>query len=88
MLLLAEGAELLEKRIRDEGVKTRARHRAGPAGRIAQAVAAGILTRAEGASLAEFDRKVMQIVRVDDFAPHELMPGSPWTGFVSADRPV
>ena len=39
-------------------------------------VAAGILTQAEGSHLAEFDRKVMQIVRVDDFAPHELVPGA------------
>jgi acyl-CoA dehydrogenase len=45
-------------------------------GRIAQAVAAGILTAAQGASLADFDRKVMQIIRVDDFAPHELIPGA------------
>jgi hypothetical protein len=45
-------------------------------GRITQAVAAGILTDAQGASLAEFDRKVMHIVRVDDFAPHELGSGT------------
>jgi acyl-CoA dehydrogenase len=52
-------------------------------GRISQAVAAGLLTTDEGAKLAQFDHKVMQIVRVDDFAPHELIPG-----FVSVDRPV
>ncbi|HEX3835925.1 MAG TPA: acyl-CoA dehydrogenase [Steroidobacteraceae bacterium] len=72
VLLLAEGAELLEKRLRDEGVKSGRVTALDLPGRISQAVAAGILTQAEGASLAEFDRKVMQIVRVDDFAPHEL----------------
>jgi hypothetical protein len=46
-------------------------------GRITQAVAAGILTQAEGENLLQFDRKVMRIVQVDDFAPHELVPGSP-----------
>jgi acyl-CoA dehydrogenase len=85
VLLLAESAELLEKRVREEGVKTGRVTALDLPGRISEAVAAGILTAAEGAHLAEFDRKVMQIVRVDDFAPHELVPGS---GFVSADRPV
>ena len=76
VLLLAEAAELLEKRIRDEGVKTGRVTALDLPGRIAQAVAAGILTAAQGTSLADFDRKVMQIVRVDDFAPHELVPGA------------
>ncbi len=76
VLILAEGAELLEKRIRDEGVKTGRVTALDLPGRITQAVAAGILTAAQGASLAEFDRKVMHIVRVDDFAPHELGSGT------------
>jgi acyl-CoA dehydrogenase len=76
VLLLAEGAELLEKRLREAGVKTGRVSALDLPGRITQAVAAGILTAAEGASLAEFDRKVMRIVRVDDFAPHELVPGA------------
>ena len=76
VLLLAEGAELLEKRLRDEGVKPGRVTALDLPGQISQAVAAGILTPAEGASLADFDRKVMQIVRVDDFAPHELVPGA------------
>ena len=76
VLLLAEGAELLEKRVREEGVKKGRVTALDLPGRIAEAIAAGILTQAEGASLAEFDRKVMQIVRVDDFAPHELIPGA------------
>jgi acyl-CoA dehydrogenase len=85
VLLLAEGAELLEKRLREEGVKKGRVTALDLPGRISQALAAGLLSEAEAASLAEFDRKVMQIVRVDDFAPHELVPGA---GFVSVDRPV
>ncbi|HTC43674.1 MAG TPA: acyl-CoA dehydrogenase [Steroidobacteraceae bacterium] len=76
VLLLAEGAEVLEKRVRDEGVKTGRVTALDLPGRIVQAVAEGILTAAEGANLADFDRKVMLLVRVDDFAPGELVPGS------------
>ncbi len=76
VLLLAEGAEVLERRIRDQGVKTGRVTALDLPGRIAQAVAAGLLSAAEGAQLSEFDRKVMDILRVDDFAPHELIPGS------------
>jgi acyl-CoA dehydrogenase len=76
VLGLADAAEALEKRVREEGVKTGRVTALDLPGRISQSVAVGILTEAEGARLAEFDRKVMQIVRVDDFAPHELVPGS------------
>jgi acyl-CoA dehydrogenase len=76
VLTLADAAEALEKRVREEGVKTGRVTALDLPGRISQSVAVGILTEAEGARLAEFDRKVMQIVRVDDFAPHELIPGS------------
>jgi acyl-CoA dehydrogenase len=76
VLLLADAAEVLEKRIRDQGVKTGRVTALDLPGRIVQAVAAGLLTTAEGEQLSEFDRKVMQILRVDDFAPHELIPGS------------
>jgi acyl-CoA dehydrogenase len=76
VLTLADAAEALEKRIREEGVKTGRVTALDLPGRISQSVAVGILTEAEGARLAEFDRKVMHIVRVDDFAPHELIPGS------------
>ena len=77
VLLLADGAEALEKRIREEGVKSGRVTALDLPGRITQAVAAGILTQAEGENLLQFDRKVMRIVQVDDFAPHELVPGSP-----------
>ena len=74
---LAESAEQLEKRVREEGVKTGRITALDLPGRITQAVAAGILTEAEGATLAEFDRKVMHLVQVDDFDPRELVPGAP-----------
>ncbi|HEV2702751.1 MAG TPA: acyl-CoA dehydrogenase domain-containing protein, partial [Steroidobacteraceae bacterium] len=85
VLLLADAAEALEKRIRDQGVKTGKVTALDLPGRIAQAMAAGLLSASEGEQLAQFDRKVMQLLRVDDFAPQELIPGA---GFVSADRPV
>ena len=74
---LADAADALEKRVREEGVKTGRVTALDLPGRIAQSVAVGILTEAEGARLLEFDRKVMLLVRVDDFAPHELVPGAP-----------
>jgi acyl-CoA dehydrogenase len=77
VLLLADGAEALEKRIREEGVKSGRVTALDLPGRITQAVTAGILTAAEGDNLAQFDRKVMGIIQVDDFAPHELVPGAP-----------
>ena len=39
---------------------------------IQQALAAGIVSETEAAMLRDFDRKVMDLVNVDDFAPHEL----------------
>jgi acyl-CoA dehydrogenase len=71
-LLLTEAAELLEKRIRVEGVKTGRITALDLPGQIQQAVAAGILTEAEAATLREYDRKVLDLINVDDFAPHEL----------------
>ena len=69
---MAERAEELEKRIRIEGVKTGRIRSLDLPGMIAEAQALGIVTGADAAWLAEYDRKVMDIVNVDDFAPHEL----------------
>ena len=41
-------------------------------GQIQQALAAGILSETEAAALRDYDRKVMDIINVDDFDPHEL----------------
>jgi hypothetical protein len=39
---------------------------------IQQALTAGIISEAEAATLRDYDRKVMELINVDDFAPHEL----------------
>ena len=71
-LLMTETVEPIEKRIRVEGVKTGRITALDLPSQIQQAVAAGIITEAEAATLREYDRKVMDIINVDDFAPHEL----------------
>jgi acyl-CoA dehydrogenase len=71
-LLLARTVEPLEKRIRVEGVKTGKITALDLPGQIQQAVAAGILSETEGAALRDYDRKVIDLISVDDFAQHEL----------------
>ncbi len=71
-LRLAVQMEPVEKRIRVEGVKTGQVTALDLPGQIEQALAAGIITAAEAEALRTFDRKVMNLVDVDDFAPHEL----------------
>jgi len=71
-LLLAEGAEQIEKRVRVEGVKTGKVTALDLPGRIQQALAGGIISEAEAAALRDYDRKCMQLIHVDDFAQHEL----------------
>jgi acyl-CoA dehydrogenase len=71
-LLLAVQLEPLEKRIRVDGVKTGKVVALDLPGRIQQALAAGIISETEAAALRDYDRKVMDIVNVDDFDPHEL----------------
>ena len=71
-LLLAVQLEPLEKRIRVEGVKTGKVTALDLPGRIQQALAVGILSETEAAALRDYDRKVMDLIHVDDFEPHEL----------------
>ena len=73
---LAIAAEPLEKRIRVEGVKTGRIKALDLPGQIREALAAGIVTEAEAAQLREYDRKVMEIINVDDFDSRELVAGS------------
>ena len=72
VLEMAGRAEELEKRIRVDGVKTGRIHALDLPGMIAEAKTLGIVSAEEAAWLAGYDRKVMDIVNVDDFAPHEL----------------
>ena len=71
-LVLSQTAEPIEKRIRVEGTKTGKVTALDVPGQIAQAQAAGIISETEAAMLRDYDRKVMELIHVDDFAPDEL----------------
>jgi len=71
-LTLSLVAEPIEKRIRVEGVKTGQVTALDLPGQIQQAFAAGIISETEAAQLRDYDRKVMDLVHVDDFESHEL----------------
>jgi len=75
-LQLAIAAEPIEKRIRVEGIKTGRVTALDLPGQIREAQAAGIISEAEAVQLREYDRKVMDIINVDDFDPRELVAGS------------
>jgi acyl-CoA dehydrogenase len=66
-------AEPLEKRLRVEGVKTGSITALDLPGQIDQALAIGLIDATEAALLRDYDRKVMHLIGVDDFAPEELM---------------
>jgi acyl-CoA dehydrogenase len=74
-LVLADTAEPLEKRIRVEGVKTGRITALDLPGQIQQALAAGILSETEAAMLRDYDRRVMDIIHVDDFTTEEMAAG-------------
>jgi len=44
-------------------------------GQIQQALAAGILSETEAAFLRDYDRRVMEIIHVDDFTTDEMGAG-------------
>jgi len=71
-LQLAEAAEALEKRVRVDGVKPGRITALDFPGQIEEALQLGILSDAEAALLRDYDAKVLNIINVDDFAPHEL----------------
>jgi acyl-CoA dehydrogenase len=74
-LVMAQTAEPIEKRIRVEGVKTGKVTALDVTGQISQALAAGIISETEAASLREYDRKVMELISVDDFDSSEMASG-------------
>ena len=74
-LVLSETAEPLEKRIRVDGVKTGKITALDLPGQIQQALAAGILSETEAATLRDYDRRVMEIIHVDDFNTEDLAAG-------------
>jgi acyl-CoA dehydrogenase len=69
---MSQSAEPVEKRIRVDGVKTGKVTALDVPGQIVQALAAGIISETEAAMLRDYDRKVMDLISVDDFDPHEL----------------
>jgi len=75
-LVLADSAEPLEKRVRVDGVKTGEVTALDLPGQIQQSLAAGILSETEAAVLRDYDRRVMDLINVDDFAPEELAAAS------------
>jgi acyl-CoA dehydrogenase len=75
VLVLADAAEPLEKRVRVEGVKTGRVTALDFPGQVQQALAAGILTETEAAMLRDYDRRVMEIIHVDDFTTEEMAAG-------------
>jgi acyl-CoA dehydrogenase len=72
-LELSVAVEPLEKRLRVEGVKAGRITALDLPGQIEQAVGIGLLNASEAQLLRDYDRKVMDIVNVDDFATEELM---------------
>jgi hypothetical protein len=44
-------------------------------GQIQQGLKLGILSETEAAALRDYDRRVMDLVNVDDFSPEELAAG-------------
>ncbi len=76
-LVLAATAEPLQKRIRVEGTKTGRVTSLDLPGQIDEAAALGILSADEAVMLRDYDRKVMELVHVDDFDSSELAAGAP-----------
>ena len=71
-LVLSQTAEPIEKRIRVDGVKTGKVTALDVPGQITQALSVGIISDTEAAMLRDYDRKVMELISVDDFESHEL----------------
>jgi acyl-CoA dehydrogenase len=72
VLELAPAAELIEKKLRVEGVRTGRVGALDLPGQIEQGRALGILTAAEADTLRRYDELVMDIVNVDEFEPDEI----------------
>jgi acyl-CoA dehydrogenase len=72
VLELVPNAELLERRIRTEGVKTGRIEALDLPGQIDEAERLGLIAADEARFLRDYDARVMALVNVDDFAPDEL----------------
>jgi acyl-CoA dehydrogenase len=81
-LALAPVVEPIERRLRVEGVKTGRITALDVPGQVAQGRDLGILSATDAELLLDYDRRIMHIINVDDFAPEELPAG----GVVSPRR--
>ena len=75
-LVLAQSAEPLEKRIRVEGVKSGRITATDFPAQIEEALALGLLDTSEAGLLRDYDRKVMELIHVDDFDAGDLAAAS------------
>jgi acyl-CoA dehydrogenase len=75
VLVLSQTAEPLERKLRVDGVKTGRVTALDLPHQIDQAQSLGILTPAEANILRDFDKKVMNIINVDDFDTTEMAAG-------------
>jgi acyl-CoA dehydrogenase len=85
-LVLSIDAAPLEKRLRVEGVKTGLVTALEFPAQIEQALAEGLLNQSEAELLRNYDRKVMEIINVDDFTSEELAAGAAGQYSNSASR--
>ncbi|MEO8313746.1 MAG: acyl-CoA dehydrogenase [Pseudomonadota bacterium] len=74
-LQMAVRVEPIDRRLRVEGVKTGRIKALDMAGQIEEGRALGILTAEEAGLLLDYDRRIMHIINVDDFAAAELPAG-------------
>jgi acyl-CoA dehydrogenase len=74
-LLMAGRVEPIERRLRVDGVKTGRIRALGVAAQVAEGEAIGLLSKEEAELLLDYDRRIMDIIHVDDFAPAELPAG-------------
>jgi acyl-CoA dehydrogenase len=74
-LQLSQTVEPIDRRLRVDGVKTGRIKALDVPGQIAEGLTLGILTEQEAGLLLDYDRKIMHIINVDDFAPEELPAG-------------
>jgi hypothetical protein len=71
-LELSPNAEIIEKKLRISGVKMKLITALDLPGQIEQGLALGIISAPEAAALRDYDRLVMDLLNVDEFASHEL----------------
>jgi acyl-CoA dehydrogenase len=76
-MVLADTAEPLEKRLRVEGVKTGRITALDLPGQIQQGLEIGLISETEAAMLRDYDRRVMELIHVDDFSTEEMAAEHP-----------